>query len=124
MKDASEMTKKEFLAVPSRKWNEPIKPFRSMVILPANLKDGLHDSGYRCMDFVALDNNEKPICRLSGCIDVIRINRVGVYGPPSRWRIDCLAKSGLLRIFNDQQMTCGPALLSFDIYALPPEAEK
>ena len=128
----NEMTRKDFDAVPCRKWNAVIGKFRSMVILPGRIKD-MHDSGYRCMDFVAVNDKNEPICRLSGCSDVINIDGIGGYGKdwfkingkvpngvkPSGWSIDCLPKSGLLRMFATNNMSTGLALSSFEIYSEP-----
>lgn len=130
------MTKKEFLALPHRKWDEGVE-FRSLVIIPGSgQKNKLHDSGYRCMDFVAVNEKGEPFCLLSGCSDVIHIDGIGGYGkdwlekcggmprtiPISGWSIDCLAKSGLLRIWPmSSKMTCGGALSSFEIFALKGE---
>lgn len=122
------MTRKDFEALPHRGWNEGIE-FTSLVILPMRK---LHDSGFRCLDFVAVKTNV-PVCRLSGCSDVIHIDGIGGYGhnwlekysgcpkaiPPTGWSIDCLPKSGLLRMWPmSNKMTCGSALSSFEIYAL------
>lgn len=154
-----QMTRRDFESLPGRGWDEDID-FDSMVILPAHIPrlsvwkykirlwlskkaswvkepqeyeiDGMHDSGFRYMDFVAVREN-KAICRLAGGSDVIHIDGIGGYGrdwierygtvprmvPVSGWSIDCLPKSGLLRIWpGSHQMTCGPALSSFEIYAL------
>lgn len=156
--NVNEMTVKEFRALPNRGWDEEIEPFRSMIILPAQVDyvgaikywargiisklfsfdppgiweiGHMHDSGYRCMDFVAVNENSKPICRLSGCSDVIHIDGIGGYGergtwgkgipdtvPVSSWSIDCLAKSGLLRMFCRGKIKVGVALSSFDIYCV------
>ena len=124
------MTRKEFELLPHRKWDEEII-CNSLIILPGRAKDK-HDSGYRSMDFVAVINS-KPKCLLSGCSDVIHIdgiaglgdNWVNKYGgvpkliPPSGWSIDCLPKSGLLRMWpSSGKIKCAPALSSFEIYAL------
>lgn len=126
-KDIQQMTRKEIENVPSRNWNEDIGEFDTLVILPQRQ---IHDSGYRCMDFVACIGF-KPIRRLSGCSDVIHINGIGGYGKyvigagiphlilPIGWSIDCLKVSGLLQIFSDTKLTCGQALSSFEIYATP-----
>ncbi len=132
-----DMTRKDFEAVPWRKdWCSPIK-CHSMVILPSRK---IHDSGYRCMDFVAIDKNGIPICRLSGCSDVIHIEGIGGYGykwmerygtcpqqiPCAAWSIDCLPKSGLLRIWPNSEnngMICGESLSSFSIYSKPKESK-
>ena len=128
--NVNKMTRKEFDALRSRGWNEDIGVFDILIILPGRIKD-MHDSGYRCMDFVAVKDGE-PICRLSGCSDVIHIEGVSGYGkgwvqkyggvpklvPPAAWNIDCLPKSGLLRMFTfSHKMSCGDALSSFDIYS-------
>ena len=129
MTDISNMTKKEFKELPLRKWNEDVGEFDSLIILPGNKAD-MHDSGYRCMDFVAV-RDKVAICRLSGCSDVLHFDGIGGYGhdwgrryngcpttvPPSGWSMDCLPKSGLLRVWpNNQKMICGLALSSFSIY--------
>lgn len=120
------MTRKDFDAVPFRKdWKEEIL-CDCLVILPQRR---LHDSGYRCMDFVACKGNE-AICRLSGCSDVMHFDGIGGYGhkwldkyhtvpsltPPIDWNIDCLPKSGLLRIFCHGDILCGMAMSSFEFY--------
>ena len=124
MKSVTECTRKDFEALPLREWNDDIGEFDSLVILPTRR---LHDSGYRCMDFIAVIKQE-PIYRLSGCSDVIHINGIGGYGkwanrvpdliPPIAWSIDCLRVSGLLQIFCGKKMIAGPALSSFDLFAL------
>ena len=127
MKNITEMTRKDFDAVPSRDWNEDIGEFDSLVIIPLGI---MHDSGYRCLDFVACENN-KPIKRLSGCSDVVHLDGIGGYGknwleqfetvpstiPIKAWSIDCLPKSGYLRLFCKGKLTADPALSSFCLYA-------
>jgi len=86
--------------------------FQGLIILP---EEEIHDSGFRCMDFVAC-KGVHPICRLSGCSDVIHIDGIGGFGPrpwpantfpqltePKSWSIDCLPTSGLLRLFVNPQ---------------------
>lgn len=94
--------------------------------------EGVHDSGYRCMDFVACDG-DKPICRLSGYSDVIHLDGIGRYGmnwldeygtvprliPPSGWSMDCLIESGLMRLWpSSGKMICGAGMSSFEVYAV------
>lgn len=160
MKDVNSMTRKEFESLPLREWDEETI-CNSIIILPAEISEwsvlkhkiqvwlssklkfvkhpeewyisGMHDSGYRCMDFVAVSEKGEPICRLSGCSDVVHIDGIGGFGdrwlekygtvpkriPPSGWSIDCLAKSGLLRLFpSTRKIKCGMALSSFEIYAV------
>jgi hypothetical protein len=118
-------TKKELEALPVRKWDEDIGEFDSLIILPTK---HLHDSGFWCMDFVAVKGDE-PFCRLSGCSDVIHIDGIGGYGkwdsrsgvpvlvPPKGWSIDCVKKSKLIRIFSDGKLKAGSALSSFELYS-------
>jgi len=130
----NEMTRKEFDTLPEREWGEEIV-CSCLVILPGRAKD-IHGTGYRMMDFVAVNDNQEPICRLSGCSDVIHIEGVCGFGkdwlaryggvpdavPPRRWCIDCLSKSGLLRLFVDgAYIVCGGAHSSFEIYSVPRE---
>jgi len=156
--DINNWTRRDFEKLPCRKWDEDIGIFDDLVILPARITiisqgiyrlrcwlagllhldrppiytiDGLHDSGYRCMDFIAV-KDEKPICRLSRCSDVIHIEGIGGLGydwlarynevrvlvPPREWNVDCLKRSGLLRLFNHRGMRVGHALSSFEIYSL------
>ena len=130
--NVNEMTKKDFEELPLHaKWDEEII-CDSLVIIPGRIKD-MHDSGYRTMTFVAIQHDE-PVCLISGCSDVINFDGIGGYGyrwldkygtvpkqiPPSAWNIDCLPKSGLLRIWPDFcRMKTGHALSSFSIYVLP-----
>jgi len=127
--DIVDMTRKDFESLPYRKRNDMII-CDSIVILPTRRK---HDSGFRCMDFVAVVRNE-PKCLLSGMSDVLHLDGIGGNGfnwlkkygkvpeviPPSGWSIDCLPKSGLLRVFalNGHKIICGSALSSFEIYAV------
>jgi hypothetical protein len=117
-------TKKELESLPMGEWREDIGEFDSLIILPT---ENLHESGFWCMDFVAVKGNV-PFCRLSGSSDVIHIDGIGGYGelkknlptviPPKGWRIDCLKKSKLLRIFSNGKLKAGMPLSSFDIYSI------
>lgn len=118
------MTKEDFENVPARGgFQRDIGVFSSLVIIP---QDYAHDSGWMCMDFVAVDEEGEPICKLSGCSDVLNIDGIGGYGKrgtgippqfikPKRWSIDCLP-CGYLRLFGDCIMTAGAALSDFEIY--------
>jgi hypothetical protein len=104
------------------------EPFDSIVILPTKY---IHDAGFRCMDFVGI-RNFKPVCRLSGCSDIIHFDGIGGFGyrwinkggvptttPVKDWNIDCLPTSGLLRIFSHQhKILAGSSLGSFEIFAV------
>ena len=72
------MTKEDFEKVPDRGgWSRDIGEFNSLVIIP---QDYAHDSGWMCMDFVAVDEDGEPICRLSGCSDVLHLDGIGGLG--------------------------------------------
>ena len=121
-----EMTREDFEKVPRRKnFMAPVPKFRSLVIIPT---DEEHDSGYLCMAFVAVSKDDEPIVWIPGCSDVLNINGIGGYGdwrgcsipkmiPPIAWSIDCLPKSGYLRLFCGQDLTCGDSLSNFEVYA-------
>lgn len=118
------MTRKQFEAVTYREdWSKHVT-CDEIVILPTRR---MHDSGYRSMDFVAIKNG-KPLCRLSGCSDVIHIDGIGGRGykreysdlvERKAWSIDCLLKSGLLRMWvHDYNLICGSSLSSFEVFAV------
>lgn len=119
----TEMSREDFEKVPERKhFDEQIGLFYSLVILPM---DYLHDSGYKCMDFIAVDENDEPICKLSGCSDVLHLDGIGGFGkyngsiadnrPIEGWSIDCLP-CGLLRVFCKGQIEAGYAVSSFEVF--------
>ena len=73
-----DMTKKDFEKVPERGgFSEDIGEFNSLVIIPMGYA---HDSGWMCMDFVAVSEDGEPICRLSGNSDVLHVDGIGGYG--------------------------------------------
>lgn len=136
MKNINEMTIKEFKDLPSISdgWfsGEKFEPivFDSLIILPV---DGRmrHDSGYRFIDFVAVEGN-KPLGRLSGCSDVIHLNGYSMYIKKfegydiifDNWHIDCLPKSGLLRAFVfGCKLIAGTPISDFCVYAINKEAK-
>ena len=126
MKDVNKWTRKEFEALPHRKWDENIGEIDSIIVMPLR---SLHDSGFRKMDFIATQKGI-PTYRLSGCSDVIHIEGIGGYGKdwlkiygtvpdkikPGNWSVDCLATSGLLRFFGPK-INVGNSLSSFEIYS-------
>lgn len=129
-KALGDYSRKELDSLPERGWNEDIGEFDSLIILPLR---GLHESGFRKMDFVAVKDNT-PFCRLSGCSDVIHIDGIGGRGEwrgeggipssviPKGWSIDCLKKSGLLRLFcaYSCSIKAGLALSSFEVFGVTP----
>ena len=131
MKPITEMTKQEFAELRHKKWNENIGKFDAIVIIPGKSID-LHDSGYRNMTYVLCKENY-PVCLAGGGSDVLHINGIGGYGgykannidkiiktrlaPVIGWSIDCLPKSGYLRLFCDYELTNETDLSSFDVIA-------
>lgn len=125
-KHYTKWTRKEFEALPRPKsfTNEEIGEVDSLVILPCR---HYHDSGYRCMQFVTIQNN-KPTYIVSGCSDVIHLCGIDGRNNPIngrivcndvsniRWKIDCLPTSGLLRLFADKRIVIGASLSSFEIF--------
>jgi hypothetical protein len=125
------MTKEDFQLVPERPhFDTPVQPFYSLVIIP---QEYMHESGYRCMDYVAVNRNGEPIIRLSGCSDVLEIDGIGGYGdfhgkglpisrPIQAWKIDCLP-CGYLRLFCNGRIVAGNAISSFEIFWIPEKGE-
>lgn len=129
-KDYTKWTRKEFESLPRPKsfTNEEIGEVDSLVIIPCKYN---HDSGYRCMQFVTIQNN-KPTYLVSGCSDVIHLGGIsGLYTtdleahkkrrqegkiPIVDWTIDCLPTSGLLRLFCSKRIIVGANLSSFEIF--------
>ena len=118
-----DLTVEEFRALPYREsWNNE-DVFDLIVILPAGDADETHASGYRNMDFVGVRNGN-PICRLSGSSDVLHLDGIGGLGGqnPSQqrraWGIDCLPKSGLLRLWCNRKtvLRAGSAMSSFGLF--------
>lgn len=122
------MTKDDFKKVPHAKWNDCLEGFNSFVIIPT---DHAHDSGYMCMEFCAVDDQDRPIAILSGCSDVLNLDGIGGYGcnwmkkkeipssiPVKGWAIDCLP-CGYLRLFSGilNGLKSGFALSNFEVFA-------
>ena len=133
-KDYTKWTRKEFesLPRPTSYTNDEIGEVDSLVILPTR---HIHDSGYRCMEFVTIQNG-KPTYIISGGSDVIHLGGIGGYNCRTMadttfkykdrmygrnialvdWSIDCLHTSGLLRLFCSKKMYVGASLSSFELY--------
>jgi len=149
--DITTMTREELEAIPRAEYDVTFE-CESLIVLPGEpatrgeksrltqnkqdweKDDYLHDSGYRCMSFIALDKKAQPLGRIGGCSDVIHVDGIGGYGykwtertsgvptqvPVSAWMIDCLPRSGLLRIFRmgGGGILCEVPFSSFSIYRL------
>ena len=120
-----DMTKEDFEKVPARGgYSRDVGEFHALVIIPQGYA---HDSGWMCMDFVAVDKEGEPICKLSGCSDILNLDGIGGFGnwrdgelpnriEPKGWSIDCLP-CGYLRLFSRSTMTAHSALSHFEIFA-------
>lgn len=125
-KSFSHWTRKDFEMLPdiSTLAEKPAEA-ASLVILPTKQA---HDSGYRILNFAVIVNN-KPICKIVGCFDLLRLGSSdGLHGgrlpkpyKPVGWNIDCLATSGLLRIFCDMPLVLTPQMSTFDMYYIEPK---
>ena len=104
-RDVFSMTKTEFANIECE--HNYKGEFDSLVIIPTRRK---HDSGFRCLEFVAVKDGV-PVYRFGGCSDVVHIDGIGGYGDwvrlgsipkslkPKAWSIDCLP-CGYLRLFS------------------------
>lgn len=88
--DVMKMTKKDFLAIPCRKWDEKLTGVIGVYVLPSRRK---HDSGWACMDFVAeFADSRRPMIGFGGCTDDVSF--VG-----SHFRMDCTYPHGIIHIW-------------------------
>lgn len=123
-----EMTKEDFTKIPFRNDSTDLSDFYSAVIIPT---EDMHDSGFMCMDFVAINSKREPICRLSGCSDVLDLDGIGGYGEHrdftsvkieiKGWKIDCIP-CGYLRILakNGYKLKADYfAGSNYSLYAVP-----
>lgn len=116
-KNIFDYTKEEFLAMENFL---PKKPFNGIIIVPTNQ---YHDSGYRCMKFVLIDQ-EEIVGIVSGWSDVLHFcgyKSDGCQFVPSlllyRWNVDCLPESGCVRFFSNAECICDDFVGSdFNVY--------
>ena len=86
--------REELLSIPRRKWDEELHGVDAVYFIPSRRK---HDSGYACMDFVALvdrDHGNRAV-RFGGVCDDISLKG-------NHFRIDCEYPSRIIRIWNDR----------------------
>lgn len=84
------MTKKELLEIPRRKWDEELHGVCGVYVLPSRRK---HDSGWACMDFVAVLDDNRPMIRFGGGCDDVSFYGYG-------FAMDCIYPSGIIHIWN------------------------
>jgi hypothetical protein len=120
------MTLAEFRLIPQRERFDEKITCDSLVILPT---PRMHDSGYRCIQVVAVEQTH-PLCSVAGGSDVICLDGIGGLGRNTSreitlfsqaisggWQIDCLPKSGLFRLcVSGRKIRIGMALSSLEIY--------
>ena len=98
--------REELLSVPKRKWDETIRSVSTVYIIPSKRK---HESGYACMDLVAVtdrDHGNRAVRFGGGCDDIsLRGNH---------FRIDCEHPSRIIRIWNSH----GTFLITDDLSSI------
>lgn len=106
-------------------WHDESQTFNSLLIVP---RGDLHDSGWMCMVFIALLDNE-PVGYFDCGSDVISLDECGGYGPysgwviiPKSWRMD-MTPGGILRLFvmNANYELKAEGLSDFKVYAIKGE---
>ena len=109
--ELSKYTKEELLSIPNH--GDADAQFNAITIVPTGR---LHDSGFQMMKFI-MSKDGKVVMACSGWSDVMHINGIGGYGKFGTneceeaitkqrvrrigWCIDCLAKSGCVRLFTN-----------------------
>ena len=112
-KSIFQMTRKEILAIPRVERGVWWVECKSFIVIPTARK---HDSGYNCMEVIAVDENSLPLCKATISSDVINLQNyeqnhrtIKEKVPQNEilfeWRIDCLSKSKLLRFFKGNDGT-------------------
>lgn len=91
------MTKEELLSVPKRKWDKELTDVRAIYIISSNQ---IHDSGYQCMDMVAIIGENLDEYVGFGCdTDSLHISKIEDIG------IDVHPNNGCIRLFARQPRT-------------------
>lgn len=137
--DYTSWTIEQFKALPepSSFTNEEVGLIEGLVIMPT---ENLHESGFRSMEFVTIQDGV-PTYRVSGCSDVLNLCGIGGYNigkyncnrmellmhretiPRIAWKMDCLAVSGLIRLFCGKKMYLGESLSDIGIYVIEDNGE-
>ena len=88
----SEITRKNLLQIPKRKWNEVLHNVNAVYIIPSRRK---HDSGYACMEFVAVFKGGREMIRFGGGCDSVSLEG-------QHFNMECMYPSGIISIWNDR----------------------
>ena len=130
-KNINDMTREEFGRLKRLDWGEQTPEYDSLIIIP-HPKSDLHKSGYRCMSYV-LARDGKALGLVGGGSDFVHIDGIGgwalksefykrhpefakpISDRPPAWSIDCLPRSGYLRLFCGQLLWNNPFGSSFEV---------
>ena len=111
--DIMTMSKKDFQNLPYRKSWSSLEKGRGIVLIPTRRK---FDSGYMTLDAALLDEDLNPVCRLSGCSDVINIDPSYHNHTRSEWKIDLLP-CGYFHLWCRDTIYIDHALSSLGIFS-------
>lgn len=134
LKQAKDMTRQELAEIPHRAWDQNIR-CEQIILIPTRR---FHDSGYFCMDVIAVGRDGFPICACAGGSDAINFEGIGGQGrfsttggdhyiPPAStgWEMDCLPASGYLRMWlaqsKENEILITAALSNLSIYSVKRE---
>lgn len=112
-----EITKENIKDLPTLSYYGDETLYNSIVIVPT---DEIHDSGYRCMDFVFCDK-EKAIGVVRCGSDVLHLDWGSFIDPKYQdktnrgWSIDC-TPNGFLRIFTWENIKNMGGFSSYCVY--------
>lgn len=118
---------KDLRKLPRRDWNVDVTGIRTLLVLPALKRGGMHDSGYRCLEVVAC-SRDTAYCVLTQTSDVIHLGGIGGRGnrliksdlnkwDPQAWAIDCIHENGAIQLFTlDAGIRVGPSLSSLEVW--------
>jgi len=84
------MKRKDLLAIPKRDKEEVLHGVGCVYVIPSRRK---HESGYACMDFVAVIREDQSMIGFGGGCDDISLNG-------NKFRIECDFESKCLSIWN------------------------
>lgn len=91
--DLNEWTQKEFLSLPERSWGK-VSTYDSIILAKTGKK---HDSGFGIIAIIGCNfvgNEVEPVEIAAFC------DHVWFYENDKEFNVDCLLKSGFMRIFN------------------------
>lgn len=101
MADITKMKRKDFEALPYRKWGEGSNlKAKNIIVMPHRKR---HDSGYNTISFIAVLEDDKLI-KFGGCTDAVSLHGGEIYNgeipPSSPIEFDILPGSNLIRLWT------------------------